>query len=362
MNGGAGNDFGLIDNPLDSFVGGAGIDTAGVQGNFTGILGIDATTEVVLVAAGNDTRFGDYSNSLYDYSISLAALVVPQLTFQAAGLRSGEDLTLNATALLGALRVFAGAGLTNVTGGAGSDGVFFGTPAAYNPANSFASGANVDSLAFRGNYVGGSALVFGAASFSGVEVIALLSGLTNEFGGFIVPAGFDYALTMSDGNVAAGQTLDINGNKLAAAESVSVNAAAELDGSYRFFLGAGNDSVVGSSGADLIFGNLGADTLDGGPGGDTYVYRASAESTAASQDAITLGAGDRIDLAKIDAIAATAGVDDAFTLIGAAAFSGVAGQLRVAGGLIQADTNGDSVADLQIAFTGTAPTAPDFIL
>ena len=363
MNGGAGNDFGLLDNPLDSFIGGPGTDTAGVQGNFIGTLNIDADTETVLIASGNDTRFGDYAGGLYDYSLALAAQDRPLLNVIATGLLAGEDLVLDGAALSGGgLRVFGGAGLVTVLGGSGSDGSLFGNPAAFNPLNTFNGGSNVDTLAFRGNYVGGSALVFGDASITGVEVIGLLSGLTNEFGGFIVPAGFDYALTMANGNVAAGQTLDINGNRLSALESVNVNASAELDGAFRFFLGAGSDTVVGSAGADLIFGNLGADTLDGGPGGDTYVYRSAAESTAASQDNIVLGADDRIDLAKIDANAATAGVDDPFVFIGAAAFGNVAGQLRVAGGLIQGDVDGDGVADFQIGFTGTPPGASEFVL
>jgi hypothetical protein len=258
--------------------------------------------------------------------------------------------------------VFGGAGLTNFTGGVGSDGAFFGNPAAFNPANLISLGGNVDTLAFRGNYVGGSALNLTAGQLGGVEVIGLLSGHINPFGGFIDTNGFDYDLTLPDNFLGAGGTIDVNGNTLRANESVDVDAAAVQVGSVRFFLGAGNDIVVGSANADLIFGNLGADILNGGPGGDLYVYRNVLDSTAASQDAVTFGAGDRFDLSFIDAILATPGVNDPFTFIGTSAFSNVAGQLRIGVNVVQGDINGDGVAELVIGFTGTPPIETDFNL
>ena len=362
MIGGAGNDFGLISENGDSFVGSDGIDTAGVQGNYSGLLDIDATTEVVLVASGADTRFGDTANNRYDYAIAIPAIFSPVLTIQAEGLRAGEDIIVIGSVYQGALRVFVGAGTATVTGGVGMDGFFVGAPAFWNPFNKFFGGDGIDSIAFRGNYIGPRAIFFAEDNFFNVEVVALLSGLDKTYGGFIVPEGFDYSLTMADGNVAAGRVLDINGNRLGAMESVDVDASAELDGAYRFFLGAGDDHVLGSAGADLLFGNLGADILDGGPGSDTYSYLGIAESTVASYDTIAFAAGDRIDLSRIDAIAATINPNDAFTFIGTAAFNGIAGQLRVAGGFILGDTDGNGVADLVIAFTGSAPTAADFIL
>ena len=79
---------------------------------------------------------------------------------------------------------------------------------------------------------------------------------------------------------------------------------------------------------------------------------------------IDLSGIDRIDLAAIDAKSATA-ADDAFSFIGAGAFSGQAGQLRVEGGggvwQVYGDTNGDSVADFQITVYGSAPVQTDFV-
>ena len=77
-------------------------------------------------------------------------------------------------------------------------------------------------------------------------------------------------------------------------------------------------------------------------------------------------AGDLIGLSGIDANTGVGG-DQAFTFIGAAAFSGVAGQLRaqVGGGttMVSGDVNGDSAADLAIKLTGShALTGANFIL
>ena len=88
--------------------------------------------------------------------------------------------------------------------------------------------------------------------------------------------------------------------------------------------------------------------------------RAATSWTAASRDHILdLTTGDRIDLSRIDANTLSGG-NQAFTFIGSAAFSGTgaasAGQLRAvntAGDdwLIQGDTNGDGVADMELLVT-----------
>ena len=76
---------------------------------------------------------------------------------------------------------------------------------------------------------------------------------------------------------------------------------------------------------------------------------------------------DRIDLFDIDANPAGGGTNDSFAFLGAATFTGRAGQLRTtfADGIAQiyADVDGDGAADLHImAHTATALTAADFIL
>jgi hypothetical protein len=112
----------------------------------------------------------------------------------------------------------------------------------------------------------------------------------------------------------------------------------------------------------------GADTLTGGAGNDSYPYLSAAHSTAGSQDHIVgFGNGaDLVNLAGIDAI--SGGANDAFTFIGAATFTHVAGQLRAHSGATtwyaEGDIEGDGSADLSIAFDAPlhALTGADFVL
>jgi subtilisin family serine protease len=140
----------------------------------------------------------------------------------------------------------------------------------------------------------------------------------------------------------------------------------------------GHDSLSGQAGNDLLLGGQGFDRLDGGAGNDTLVsgggqdvitggtgadlFRFTNSSDAGSglqRDLITdfsRAEGDRIDLSAI------AG-DLAFAFIGDASFGRVARQLRVAGGFVQADVNGDARIDMEIAIQGVSTfLASDFIL
>jgi serralysin len=72
--------------------------------------------------------------------------------------------------------------------------------------------------------------------------------------------------------------------------------------------------------------------------------------------------GDRIDLSALDANSRLSG-DQAFAFIGGGVFTRAAGQLRFAGGVLQADVNGDARADFEIAIQGVSVlSATDFIL
>jgi Ca2+-binding RTX toxin-like protein len=148
----------------------------------------------------------------------------------------------------------------------------------------------------------------------------------------------------------------------------SLNGA---DGNDFISAGAGNDTLVGGAGNDTLIGAAGSDILNGGTGNDRFDFDLVSHSPAgpALRDSIVGGFShgfDRIDLATIDANA-LAGGNQAFSFIGAAAFSGVAGQLRYStfGGnvFIDADVNGDSTADMQIFVASTNfMTGTDFIL
>jgi Ca2+-binding RTX toxin-like protein len=143
------------------------------------------------------------------------------------------------------------------------------------------------------------------------------------------------------------------------------------DGNDYIVGGAGNDTLTGGVGNDALIGGAGSDILNGGTGNDRFDFDLVAHSPAgpALRDSIVGGFShgfDHIDLATIDSNTLVAG-NQAFSFIGSAAFSGVAGQLRYTNYsgnvIIDADVNGDSAADMQILVAGTSfMTGTDFIV
>lgn len=134
--------------------------------------------------------------------------------------------------------------------------------------------------------------------------------------------------------------------------------------------GAGRDFLYGDSGNDRLRGGAGTDDLTGGSGADRFIF-ADGEfggMTRSTADLITdfhHSEGDKIDLRLVDAV--TGGTDDAFTFIGNAQFSGVAGQLRyhVSNGdtFVEGDTNGDGQPDFVIFVAGSHSfVTTDFLL
>jgi Ca2+-binding RTX toxin-like protein len=136
--------------------------------------------------------------------------------------------------------------------------------------------------------------------------------------------------------------------------------------------GNDNDNLAGGYGADTLVGGAGADTLTGGAGYDVFVFASIAESAYATPDNITdlaptsMGAGDKIDLSKIDANTGLNG-DQQFTWIGnnnEFVDEWGAGQLRFNGGYVEGDVNGDMVADFRIKIDVPGLSMPEnaFIL
>ena len=133
--------------------------------------------------------------------------------------------------------------------------------------------------------------------------------------------------------------------------------------------GRGNDSLTGNAGANTLAGDIGETVLRGGGGADRFVFTAASHSTVGAADRITdfsHAQGDRVDLSAIDANTGAAG-NQAFSFIGTALYSGVAGQLRYASDgtvtTIAGDINGDGVSDFHIQLTGAIGlVAADFVL
>lgn len=217
----------------------------------------------------------------------------------------------------------------------------------------------------------GGAVVFSTRTLVDIETVNLAFGRS-------------YSMVSNDATVAADDRLTVDGHLLLKANVFAFDGSAEIDGRFSLLGGAGNDAlkgggqddqIVGGAGndtlqghsrSDVLTGGLGKDELFGGAGDDRFVYTSGIESTVAAFDRIhDWGGGDRIDLSAIDT-SAPAGGDQAFAFIGAAAFSGVAGQLRSVTGsnaLISGDINGDGAADFQIQVNGAVVlNAGNFVL
>jgi serralysin len=145
------------------------------------------------------------------------------------------------------------------------------------------------------------------------------------YGGFTVANG----VTIENATTGSGKD-QLTGN----------DAANRLDG------GAGDDTLFGLGGNDVLIGGAGADTLTGGDGADTFRFAAGDSGVGAGRDTIAdfHKGEDKIDLAG------------ASTFIGSSAFSGSAGEVRYAASsgqtVVELDSNGDGLADLQILLSG----------
>jgi Ca2+-binding RTX toxin-like protein len=368
--GGSGDDgfyFGSSFDFNDIANGGAGNDQLALRGTYNSLLlssAIIQEIETLALLSGSDARFEAAGGpASYNISTTDAAISAARFTVNANGLAANEGLTFNGAAeSTSQLIFFGGLGTENLTGGAASDGFFFG-------ANRFGatdivnglSGAD-DQLALRGNF----ALTFGAAQISNIDTLALISGSDPLYG---VIAATSYTLTFNDGNVAAGQQMTVTGAGLASNEQLIANAAAETNGSFRFIGGAASDALTGGAGDDVIFGGNGNDSLVGNGGNDRFVYTALSQSNISSADDISgFEAGDRIDLTGFDADVNTPGVQT-FTWVGSN-FSGAAGEIGVVFEFgsyrIYGDVNGGGIGagDLFINFSNLGnyvPTSDNFI-
>ena len=125
------------------------------------------------------------------------------------------------------------------------------------------------------------------------------------------------------------------------------------DGDDTIWGDVSNDRLYGDNGEDVLVGGAGRDSLYGGADSDTFVFRAIADSGVGVLRDIIVGFEtglDLIDLTRIDASTLVTG-NQAFAYIGTGAFTSVAGQVRAihgANSVIQADVNGDGVADFEL--------------
>ena len=258
--GGVGNDaisFGANLTAADTIDGGTGTnDQVGISGNYTGgnalVLGPTTLTNVevlaVLPGAGNS-----YNITTNDANVAAGQ----ELTVFAGNLAAGQNFTFNGSGETnGSFRVFGGLGTDTITGGALSDGFYFG-PGKWQAGDSVSGGGGTnDQLALDGNY----AITIGANA--DVETLALLPG----------PAGTpnSFTITLDDAWVGAGVSKIVWGGQVTTA--LTINGSAETGGNFTFFGGIAGDTLTGGAGSDSIWGGAGNDAITGGLGTDFANY------------------------------------------------------------------------------------------
>jgi Ca2+-binding RTX toxin-like protein len=364
--------------------GGTGIDTL--------IVDASAETQAVTLHAGTSPTFSVTSTS---GNFSLEAYNIEKVKFTGG---SGNDtintgaggvtvdggggiddwradlsqLSTAVTFTLGTTTAIAAAGLTSILGleridlttGRGADTI---TGGALADIINTGSGNDVVNLKTRAT---GSDVANGGA---GIDT--LIVDASAETQAVFLNAGTSptFSVTSTSGNFSL-EAYSIEKVKFtggAAADTASGNAwDDELSGgggADTLNGGFGNDILNGSDLNDLLRGGRGIDQLTGGTGNDIFDYDVATESSVATglidniQDFVS--GQDRFDLSGIDANARGIDGDQAFTFIGGAAFSNVRGELRSFAGTIEADLNGDAVADFRIILNNGATAGTfDFIL
>jgi serralysin len=369
-NGGNGNDTFAVsgtNDQADIFNGGAGTDTILVTGSSALTLnGFNATTASVEIWQGNGLGvIGTTSNNTFNFS---GLVGVTGLSYVDGG--SGND-TIVGSNFADDLRggtgndtLTGGEGNDVLTGGAGTDIINAGggddriiMAGTDGQSDTIAGGTGTDTVAVTGT----SALTLSGfnAAASSIEVwqgnsqaVMGTTGInTFDFSGLQSVSGLRYVDASSGNDTVIGSAF---------ADDLRGGAGNDLLNG-----GAGNDTLSGGNDADVLIGGLGKDTLSGGSGADTFRFLSVADTgLGANADVISdfsASQVDKIDLTAIDAVAGT-GANDAFAYIGGGAFTGVAGQLRFAGGYLSADLDGDQIPDFQIALTNIATLNASSIL
>lgn len=112
----------------------------------------------------------------------------------------------------------------------------------------------------------------------------------------------------------------------------------------------GNDWILGFAGDDIISGGHGKDVLSGGDGLDVFKYSEASESFhgAHRRDYIDQFKANGTSMDKVDLSEMNSRHGIRLRYIGRAEFSGASGQVRFSSNILQVDTNGDSIAEMQV--------------
>jgi VCBS repeat-containing protein len=341
--GGAGNDTLYGGDGNDAIDGGTGDDVmVGGLGNDT--YTVDSASDVIVEAAGAGTDTVKASSASYILSAEVEALTY---TGAVAFVGTGNAGANTITGGVGADTLYGMAGDDKLSGLAGGDSLYGG-----DGKDTLDGGTGADHM--EGGLGDDTYIVDNAGDVVAEAVGSGTDTVKTDLSAWTLSADVENLLYTG----AAAFT----GIGNASANTITGGAGNDVLSSL-----AGADKLYGGAGNDVLSGGAGADILTGGAGADAFVYTDVSESTAAATDTIAdfhQAEADYIDLSAIDANTLLIG-DQAFAFVGTAAFSHTAGELRYqvsgATATLQADINGDGLADLVIKLTGvTTLSATDF--
>ena len=279
VHGGGGDDLiyaGTKFTAADHIDGGSGFDTVLLDG-------MGAASSITFGAATltNVERLSVLGGHSYNLTTNGANVTSGHfLEVDASRLGAGDTLTFNGSAETNGYYVITGgAGNDVITGGqdgdiidlshGGNDTVTLGSTlhafpnevymgAALTAADQLDGTAGFDFVTLDGDYTGAHAVVFNATTMVDIEDL-------------VVTAGHSYDLTSNDGNVGAGDVMQVDGSSLGVSDSLEFDGSAETDGAFDLIDGLGNDVLKGGAGADILsFDGGGTDTGIGG-GGDDFI-------------------------------------------------------------------------------------------
>jgi Ca2+-binding RTX toxin-like protein len=321
----------------DRFFTGAGIDTIRAGGG-SDIVYAGGGDDLVDGGGGSDQLFGEAGTDTVSYATARAGVTVDLSvrTAQQTG-GSGIDLIDGFEDVVGSAfaDTLSGDGRANdLNGGAGDDRLMGAG------GDDIVNGALGDDVLFGGV---GRDKVYGD---EGEDRINGGDGNDELFGSF----GNDILIGGDEGDYLDGFDGDDVLRGDAGADFIDGGR-----GSDQMLGGAGGDRLFAGEGDDRLFGGEGVDLLVGEAGADRFIFAdGETGTTAATADVIedfSSAGRDRLDLRSIDADTSAAG-NQAFTFVGAAAFSRTAGELRFERDgtslFVQGDTDGDGLANFYI--------------
>lgn len=402
LEGGAGDDQLFGGDGGDTLVSGTGNDVLRGQGGADTLIGTTATA--VLIGGAGADHFDGAHLATVSYAENAVGVSVSLTSSAAVGGDATGDTFTNVNSVSGSAfadTLVGSSGNDRFDGGAGNDYLTGRTGA-----DQLVGGAGIDTAQYADSTVGVQVNLLSGTGAGGSAAGDTLSGIESVVGsthddvltgdgganGLWGDAGND----VLDGGLGADRLDGGTGVDTVGYTHSSLGVTVDLGaGTARFGDAQGDvltnvENLVGSARGDTLTGNNGAnmlsgedsndrltgaggaDVLNGGAGGDLFTYRAVGDSTVAVAGRDTIQdfnslENDKIDLSQIDADGNAGNGNSAFHFIGEGVFTGSGSEVRfeIAGDdlLVQADTNGDKVADFAILVQGSATlTAADFVL